>query len=238
VPLNLVQPSEEDRFTIDDSLLPGINEIFGGGIVRTSITILGGVPGAGKSTLSLQLCSAIVDYIITIGQQANEKLEPLVLYISAEEEPGQLRSRADRLKIGNPQFIHVADAIRDRVDVGELVLELKPDFVILDSLQGLVGIGPAHDEDALALCKTLKKHAVEFNAPAIIIDHVNKDEEFAGRMTLQHAVDTLVLFYIDEETDTDVRVLRTFKNRHGATPIEKRYLMTSKGLIQHNDQLE
>ena len=152
---------------------------FGGGIVRGSVTLLGGEPGAGKSTLSLQLSSAL-------GSRGE------VLYVAAEEDEIAVKQRATRLKVENLQCIRLLPAMGAGVDLGPIMMARRPKAVVLDSLPGLVG---GDSEGAVQMAQRIKAYAVELGAPVLIIDHVTKRDEFAGEMALQHAVDTTITLF-------------------------------------------
>lgn len=182
------------------------------GMVTTSVILLGGVPGAGKSTLSLQMADAIA------GKTKRE-----VLYISAEESNAEIRSRAKRLKLKNQKLIRLVP-IGVSVELGDIMLNRKPVALIADSLPKIA----PDSADAVSFCEKLKSYAIELNCPVIIIDHVTKEEEFAGMMALQHAVDTTLLFTV---YDDQVRELKTVKNRNGASGTKVLLNMTETGLV-------
>lgn len=195
------------------------DDVFGGGIVKTSAVLIGAIPGAGKSTISLQIADAICEFT-----------KRDILYIAAENHEGEIKSYAERLQIkntynivilpslGNYEGLHHFDSIIDKY---------KPAALFLDSVVGLVG--QDHDS-ALGICKVLKGYSVRLNSPVMIVDHVNKQEDFAGLMALQHEVDVLLTLFVDEKTG-----LRTLacpvKNRFGRTPAEIDLLMTERGLV-------
>lgn len=215
--LSEISSSEVDRFKTGPW-----DKCFGGGIVKTSITLIGGSPGAGKSTLMLQMIDALV----------NECGVECIVYIAAEEEPGQIKSRADRLGLSEQtqDCIVMVDAREFDGDLTEMLDEVNPGFIILDSLPGLVG---ENDAAAIETLNTLKAYSSANEAPAIVIDHVTKDDSFAGRMTLQHAVDTLITFYPEEDAKpTSARVLYTKKNRHGMAFVEVKLYMNENGLAE------
>lgn len=218
VPLSEVMSATKVRLSIGPW-----DPLFGGGIVSTSVTLIGGSPGAGKSTLMLQ-----------IGKEIVHKSKNTVLYISAEEEPGQLKSRADRLKIDEQERILLCDMLgnSDTEYMQNVIMGMKPkpSLVILDSLQGLIGSGPSHDNESIGVCNALKSIAAEYEIPAIIIDHITKADLFAGRMTLQHTVDCLIQFYVEDEA-SGLRTIETIKNRHGATPVKRQLRMQESGLV-------
>jgi len=188
------------------------------GMVTTSVTLLGGVPGAGKSTLALQMANCIAK------STARE-----VLYISAEESNAEIRSRAKRLKLDSQNLIRLIP-IGVPVELGGIMMHRKPVALIADSLPKIAP-DPA---DAVSFCEKLKAYAIELNCPVIIIDHVTKEEEFAGMMALQHAVDTTLLFTVYGD---EVRELKTVKNRNGPSGTKVFLNMTELGLM-HRDPSE
>jgi DNA repair protein RadA/Sms len=183
------------------------------GIVSNSSTLIGGAPGAGKSTLALQLCGAIVD---STGRE--------VLYIATEEATSPIRARALRLGIRHVDRIRMIPIGVD-ADLGAIMRNRKPAAFVIDSLSNAF----PDTRDQVEFCKAIKKYCVELDSPALIIDHVNKDVDFAGLMDLQHEVDTTLLFTVYEDED-ELRELKTVKTRNG--PCAKRFFnMTAKGLV-------
>jgi len=182
------------------------------GTVTTSVTLVGGVPGAGKSTLALQMADIIA-----------AKTQREVLYISAEESNAEIRSRAKRLRLTNQGKVRLIP-IGVAVELGGIMIHRKPVALIADSLPKI-----APDQaDAVAFCEKLKGYAIELQCPVIIIDHVTKEEEFAGQMALQHAVDTTLLFTVYGD---EVRELKTVKNRNGPSGVKVLLNMTEQGLV-------
>lgn len=187
------------------------NKIFGGGLTRGSVNLLGGAPGAGKSTMSLQLATIIAK---------NESSE--VLYIAAEEASVDVKARAVRIGADLPRIrVLPMGALSD---LGTVFLRRSPCAVILDSLPAFV----SDPEEAVTLCHILKSFAVKLDAPMLVVDHITKSDDFAGTMKLQHAVDATFTLY-----PADVGELRTFttiKNRFGPANVELLLMMTPKGL--------
>lgn len=215
VALEDIEATEEDR------IISGPWDLtFGGGIVRDTLLFIGGGPGAGKSTFCLQLGHAIA-----------KSIRNVVLYIASEESFGQIKGRADRLKVQAGRMIRLVEG-RGEIDIKIALNEIQPSFVILDSLPGMVGYGPASDADAIATLTIIKDYATERHAAAIVIDHVNKEEEFAGRMALQHLVDATFMLLKDVK-DENHRVLKPVKNRHGAIGKEQEthFYMNQNGLV-------
>jgi len=191
---------------------------FGGGIVVGSTTLIGGAPGAGKSTMSLQLADSI----------AANASRP-VYYIAAEEANRDIKARAKRLGLKHFDKILMHNLMTVEGDLVALLKKYNPAAFILDSLTGTVG------EDlnaAVALATQLKPVAVQAQAPCIIIDHINKQLDFTGRMGLQHAVDTTItLFPVDDGPTGETRELKTVKNRFGPAGVFVEFDMTENGLV-------
>lgn len=190
----------------------GGNETEGYGIVRASVILIGGAPGAGKSTLSLQLS----DEICEVTQRE-------IIYIAAEEANEPIAVRASRLGLRNANRIRVVP-MGHSGDLSNILLTRRPSAIILDSLSGIAkGIN-----EEVEMAEALKDHAVELDAPVLIVDHVNKQEEFAGLMELQHVVDATVSLY---PVYDQIREMRAVKNRHGAANVIIQLKMTPTGLV-------
>jgi len=189
------------------------------GPVITGVTLLGGAPGAGKSTMSLQLASCIA---------RTTKRE--VLYVAAEEDKEEIRARAIRLGITNLELLRVYP-LGTSSDLGNVLNYRKPAGIIVDSIQGLTE-DPA---EQASICKNFKGYAVALEAPVVIVSHVNKDRDFAGFMAMQFFVDTLLTFFpVQVKGNDDVRLLESVKNRFGQLA-EKALLMTEKGLVEYHE---
>lgn len=194
---------------------PQGKEVFG--IVNCSVTLLGGAPGAGKSTLALMLADT------TAGATQRESL-----YISAEEHVEQIKARAKRLGLKNLHLIRIA-SIGQVQNLAPILEHYKPCSIIGDSVPK---IAPDMN-DAVQFAETIKEWTDTLKAPAFLIDHVTKEEEFAGLQALQHAVDTTLLFTVYED---EVRELRTVKNRNGPSGVKVLFEMTERGLVEHFDE--
>jgi len=185
----------------------GIGEFdraLGGGLVPGSVVLLGGDPGIGKSTLLLQVAGALA------GHGA------AVLYVSGEESAAQVRLRADRLSGVSHELQFLAETNLD--DVTEQALALRPDVLIVDSIQTSwipsVAAAPGSlsqvRESALALLQLAKSAGIT----VLMIGHVTKDGTLAGPRTLEHMVDTVL--YLEGERYQHYRILRSTKNRFGS----------------------
>ena len=208
----IVEVVESSHYRVSTGLAL-LDELWGGdGIVNGSVTLLGGKAGAGKSTLSIQLASTIA--------LANSRE---VMYIAAEESEADIKARYTRLGLKGGELIRIFP-MGNQVDVTTCLENRKPCAVFFDSLPGFVQTA----EQGLELCKALKPIAVALNAPFIVIDHINKQDDFAGFEALQHAVDTLITIF--PTGDDEIRELEVLKNRHGKAHINAHMLMTETGL--------
>lgn len=202
------------------------NRVVGGGIVPGSLTLIGGEPGIGKSTLLLQLA------LQTKGLKT--------LYISGEESDQQIKLRAERMKQavgGNQCYILTETATQN---IFKQIEELEPQLVIVDSIQTLHS---AHIESTPGSVSQIKectaellRFAKESNTPVILIGHITKDGAIAGPKVLEHMVDTVLQFEGDQHYA--YRMVRSIKNRFGSTSELGIYEMTSNGLREVSNPSE
>jgi DNA repair protein RadA/Sms len=199
------------------------DRVLSGGVVRGQTILIGGIPGIGKSTLILQVANSL--------SSKNIK----VLYISAEESQEQLFERAKRLEIKS-ENIYIA-SFTDLGDIIKAVDELKPDVLIIDSIQmithpesGGITSGPANIK---ATTEDLVRIAKLKNIIIFIVGQVTKEGDFAGPKLLEHLVDTVL--YFENEREGIYRVLRTFKNRFGNIDEVGIFEMKEKGLVSSSD---
>lgn len=190
------------------------------GIVRGSANLIGGSPGAGKSTLFLQIAAGCV---------ANYGLP--VLYLSAEEQLPQIKARAERMHVRSKRMIRFIDLRKGSANLGAVLAKYQFGLLILDSVKAVA----ESEEGAIEVCKVVKEFATIQHAPALLSQHVNKGNEIAGLMGLQHEVDGTYTFFPDEtRIDPDngeaIRVLETLKNRNGRAFISADFEMTKFGL--------
>lgn len=200
-----------------------IDRVLGGGLVEGSVLLLGGEPGVGKSTLILQLAGALT------GSGGR------VIVASAEESAQQVAMRARRLGMDDQAIDLVAD---DDVDAIIALAELtRPDLLVVDSIQ-TVGVreiasapgGVAQVRESAARLARLAKTS---GTAVVLIGHVTKDGALAGPKLLEHMVD--VVFYLEGDPDHGFRVLRSIKNRFGATHMSGMFEMESQGLAEVDD---
>ncbi len=202
---------------------PEVDRVIGGGLVRGSVLLLGGEPGVGKSTLLLQVAGSLA----SSGSR--------VIIASAEESVHQVAMRADRLGIRDESIELVADDDVDAiVALGE---KTRPDLLVVDSIQtvGVSEIASAPGgvaqvrESAARLARLAKTSGI----PVVLIGHVTKEGGLAGPKLLEHMVD--VVMYLEGDPDRGFRVLRSMKNRFGATHVSGMFDMQSEGLVEIDD---
>jgi DNA repair protein RadA/Sms len=218
---------EDDTVLLSDAKLAEVERIetglvdycFGGGIVRTSVALLGGDPGAGKTTLCLQLSDLFA-----------EKYKKETLYIANEQDPAEIKTTGGRLKLKNMSLIRIVKAMGGvSADIGAYLLRYNPCFIVLDSVTKWSG------EDmniAVTICQRLKDYTVRLNAPTVVVNQVTKGGEHAGKNQMQHAVDTTMLFEVWGENPDDPRRLHVRKNRFGPAPVSQFFEMTGHGLFE------
>lgn len=184
--------------------LKELDRVLGGGIVKGSLILVGGDPGIGKSTLLLQVCQ-------TLGDSKK------ILYVSGEESEGQIKIRAERLGVTTENLYLVTET--DVELVLETINELKPDIVIIDSIQTMThdaiasaaGSVPQVREATNAFMHTAKS----LGCAMFIVGHVTKEGAIAGPRVLEHMVDCVL--YFEGDRQLTFRILRAVKNRFGST---------------------
>lgn len=210
-------------------VLTGIHEldrVLGGGIVLGSVVLLGGEPGVGKSTMLLQICGAV-------------SLNHSVLYVTGEESERQIKLRANRLEIEQDSIQVVAGSDVD--EICGLIMQTKPDLVIIDSIQTMRCNDMASSSGTVSQIKESTSRflyvAKILEIPTFIVGHVNKDGAIAGPKVMEHIVDTVL--YFEGDKTLPYRVLRAVKNRFGSTNEIGMFDMTGNGLteIQNPSQL-
>ena len=222
VPLNRPKPIREVETTDELRFRTGLSEldrVLGGGAVQGSLVLVGGAPGIGKSTLMLQICQSL--------RQSSK-----VLYVSGEESERQIKLRADRLGVESDELYLLAET--DLEDILESVTELKPDVLIVDSIQTMYhgentsapGSVAQVKECTMALMQLAKGQGVT----VFVIGHVNKEGSIAGPKVLEHMVDCVLYFEGDQHAAH--RILRAAKNRFGATNEIGVFEMRDSGLVE------
>jgi DNA repair protein RadA/Sms len=202
-------------------LTTGIGEfdrVLGGGVVPGSLVLLGGEPGIGKSTLLLQ---AAANMARTIGP---------VVYSSGEESEHQIKSRGERLSVGDAPLYLLAETCLERIL--EEIARIRPALVIVDSIQTVFSLkfqsAPGSIGQVREAATQLLFAAKTRNIPTLLVGHVTKDGSLAGPKALEHVVDTVL--YFEGERHHSHRVIRAVKNRFGAVSELGVFEMTSSGL--------
>ena len=203
-------------------IVTGIGEldrVLGGGIVIGSVTLIGGEPGIGKSTILLQLC----------GEVSRTRS---VLYVTGEESVRQIKLRAVRLNVPQDNISLVAESDVD--EICGLIEQLKPDLVVIDSIQTMRCTDIASSSGTVSQVKESTARflnvAKTYEIPTFIVGHVNKDGAIAGPKVMEHIVDTVL--YFEGDKTLPYRVLRAVKNRYGSTNEIGMFDMTGRGLEQ------
>jgi len=207
-----IKIKDEYRIKTNDN---EFNRVLGGGIVPGSITLLGGEPGIGKSTLFLQLCL---------------KIKQKVLYVSGEESENQIKIRANRISYSNKDcLIYAENKLENIFSQAE---KTKPNLLIIDSIQTLTTSSIDSMQGSITQLKTCTAELINFgkrtSIPIMLIGHINKDGNIAGPKVLEHMVDTVLQF--EGDRNHLYRILRVKKNRFGSTNEIGIYEMINEGL--------
>jgi DNA repair protein RadA/Sms len=208
-----IQTGKEIRINTSNQEL---NRVLGGGLVSGSLVLVGGEPGIGKSTLMLQVALNIRDH--------------KVLYITGEESEQQIKMRAERIGIVNPECYVLADTHTQTIF--QHIEQLQPGIIIADSIQTL---HTDYIDSSAGSISQIRESAAEFqkyskisNVPVILIGHITKDGTLAGPKILEHMVDTVLQF--EGERNYGYRILRCVKNRFGSTSELGIFEMMNTGL--------
>lgn len=209
-----------ERYTSGDDEL---DLVMGGGIVPGGLTLIGGSPGVGKSTLLLKIAGNLA---------AQEKK---VLYVSGEESAGQIKMRSDRLDSTHKE-LYLLSEIRLDMILAELAKN-KYDVLIVDSIQTLYSekltAAPGSVSQVREITFELMRHGKEHQLAIFIIGHITKEGSIAGPRILEHMVDTVL--YFEGDSNRELRLLRGFKNRFGSTSEVGIFEMTKQGLMSAKD---
>ncbi len=215
VPITDVGSSGAERFLTG---INGIDQVLGGGIVNGSVILLGGDPGIGKSTMSMQVAGSLA------------KSGKRILYATGEESSAQVALRAKRLGA-----LHENILLMSETDLSVILKEakkVKPDLLIIDSIQVIFSPELASAPGTVSQVRQCACQLVDALKPQdislIIIGHVTKEGALAGPRTLEHLVD--VVLYFEGDRFADFRILRGIKNRFGSTNEIAMFEMSSTGL--------
>ena len=213
MPLKDVSTTQEDRVSLGS---PEVDRLLGGGIVKGSLVLMGGEPGIGKSTLSLQL--------------PLHRPELKTLYVTGEESVKQVKMRADRLGGDASNCL-----IYSETDMGAILSEAEetaPDLIIVDSVQTMYCQQVDSTAGSVSQIKEVAAQLLRFakssGIPVLLIGHITKEGTIAGPKILEHIVDVVLQF--EGENRGAYRVLRSIKNRFGSTSELAVFEMTGAGL--------
>ncbi len=214
VSINSINTDEETHYSTG---FKELDRVFGSGIVKGSLSLLGGTPGIGKSTLLLQICKHL-----------DESLK--ILYVSGEESKRQIKMRASRLGIQNENLFLMTET-----NINLVASEAEfthPDLLIIDSIQTMSSPDSSSIPGSVSQVKectnVLLKLSKSLDITIIVVGHVNKDGAIAGPKVLEHMVDCVL--YFEGDSQTSYRILRTVKNRHGSTNEIGVFCMDKEGL--------
>lgn len=198
-----------------------LDRVLGGGIVPGSVTLLGGDPGIGKSTLLMQTAAELTK-------------QGTVLYVTGEESASQLKLRAERLGVGGDMLILAENdlsAIESEVD------RIKPAYVMIDSIQTMYSADCSGTNGSISQIREatslITRMAKRTGAATFIVGHVTKDGTIAGPRILEHMVDTVL--YFEGDRQDSFRLLRSVKNRFGSTDEIGVFEMRSTGMAEISD---
>ena len=218
IPITQVSSEDAERIPLPDTEL---NRVLGGGLVPGSVTLIGGDPGIGKSTLLLQL-----------GLNFTSQK---ILYVSGEESANQIKMRAERIGKLHDNLLILTDTSLERVM--ERIDEVEPDLVIIDSIQTMqspeVDSVPGSVAQIRECTGELIQFAKETNTPVVLIGHITKEGNIAGPKVMEHMVDVVLQFEGDRQHL--YRLIRSSKNRFGSTNELGIYEMQGSGLKEVHD---
>jgi len=222
--LGEIQSSDYPRIDMHDDEL---NRVLGGGLVQGSIVLLGGEPGIGKSTLTLQTVMRLQDL--------------KVLYVSGEESARQIKMRAERLAGSSELSENLLVLCETSLEnIYEQIKKQKPELVVIDSIQTIsseyVDSSAGSITQVRECAASLLKFAKESGTPVLLIGHITKDGSIAGPKILEHIVDAVLQFEGDQHYL--YRILRPIKNRFGSTAELGIYEMREDGLRQVSNPSE
>ncbi len=198
-----------------------LDRVLGGGIVPGSVTLIGGDPGIGKSTIALQLCHQLT-------RQGKK-----ILYVSGEESVQQTKLRAVRLGAAANEHFYIVNAL----DIEQILGAIKkfvPDCVVIDSIQVVYHAALSASAGSVSQVREcaalLTQLAKQTGISVFLIGHVTKEGTLAGPRVLEHIVDTVL--YFEGERFSHYRILRAFKNRFGSTNEVGVFEMAAQGLLE------
>jgi DNA repair protein RadA/Sms len=214
---------EQDNITRFSTHNEEFDLVLGGGVVPGSLTLIGGSPGVGKSTLLLKIAGNLA--------KQNRK----VLYVSGEESGGQIKMRATRLDANEDNLFLLSEISLEAIQ--EELLRQDYEIAIIDSIQTIysdkLASAPGSVSQVREITFELMRKAKDASIAMFIIGHITKDGSIAGPRVLEHMVDTVL--YFEGESSREIRMLRGFKNRFGSTSEIGIFEMTQNGLESAKD---
>lgn len=214
-----------EKTTRIDTGFAELNRVLGSGIVQGSLTLIGGEPGIGKSTLIMQVCGKLA---------SNGK----ILYVSGEESEVQVKMRSDRLGIASDNIFFLSET--NITDIENKIENLNPKFCIIDSIQTMydeeISSVPGSVSQVKEVTARLMYLAKRQGITVIVIGHVTKDGVIAGPRILEHMVDTVL--YIEGERFFSHRIVRGVKNRFGSTNEIGIFDMQDVGMVEVTNMSE
>lgn len=218
-PKRLSEITEIDDKKISTKIIE-FDRVLSGGFVQGSLTLVGGDPGIGKSTLLLQICESI-------GNQ-----EKTILYISGEESIQQIKLRGKRLGISTSNLLLLAETNLEIIE--ETIKDIKPEIVIVDSIQTILSENISSSAGSITQTResvgVFMKIAKGLDISIIIVGHVTKEGNIAGPKLLEHMVDTVI--YFEGDKNANYRLIRAVKNRFGNTNEIGIFEMREEGLVE------
>ncbi|MFH1638926.1 MAG: DNA repair protein RadA [Chloroflexota bacterium] len=215
--LPLIEVRSQERFSLP---LPELNRVLGGGLVPGSLVLIGGDPGIGKSTLLLQIAA------LMSGPEGK------VLYVSGEETKRQIKLRASRLQVKGEGLYLFSESDLDAIL--QQIEQLEPRLAIVDSIQSVylpdLDAAPGSISQVRNCTLRLMRQAKLSDVPILIAGHVTKEGAIAGPRVLEHIVD--VVLYLEGESFSAYRLLRSVKNRFGTTSEVGVFEMKTQGLVE------
>jgi DNA repair protein RadA/Sms len=219
-PITQIKQDDVTRFSSHND---EFDLVLGGGIVPGSLTLIGGSPGVGKSTLLLKVAGSIA----SSGKK--------VLYVSGEESAGQIKLRANRLEANNDNMYLLSEIKLEEIQ--DELLRQDYEVCIIDSIQTIYSSNltsaPGSVSQVREITFELMRKAKDSDIAMFIIGHITKDGSIAGPRVLEHMVDTVL--YFEGEASKELRMLRGFKNRFGSTSEIGIFEMSAEGLISAKD---
>lgn len=219
-PITQIEQDDISRFSSNNE---EFDLVLGGGIVPGSLTLIGGSPGVGKSTLLLKVAGNIA----SSGKK--------VLYVSGEESAGQIKLRANRLEANNDNLFLLSEIKLEEIQ--EEFLRNNYEVAIIDSIQTIYSSNltsaPGSVSQVREITFELMRKAKDSDIAMFIIGHITKDGSIAGPRVLEHMVDTVL--YFEGESSKELRMLRGFKNRFGSTSEIGIFEMSAEGLVSAKD---